>query len=127
MLALHLWNIGRRVRLEIPAFLQISVRADFANALFGIDDVHLRPRPVHQDRADRAHIIIDPINLAPMARQLALILERWRCISREHLDGLVIDPVGIVAVCHDAPNLHEVQAARKGQMVGDAGFEPATR
>ena len=100
MLGLHGGKRRHAVALEIPARFEIAEGPDAFDALGGIDDIHLRAGPVHQDRTDPSHVIVDPPGAAPVADEFALILEGRIAGRGEHADGLVVDPSGRCTVCH---------------------------
>ena len=100
VLGLHLGHIRHRVALEVPAGVEIAERADLLDPLRGVYHRHFRPRAVDEDRADRAHIVVDTPGATPVALQLGRILEGRIAGGGEHLDGLVVDPAGIGGIRH---------------------------
>ena len=92
MLGLHVGDGRHRIALEIPAGLNVAKRTYAFNPLGGVDHIHFLARPVNQDGANAAHVIINAPSLAPIGFKLVFVFE-WRIAGRgKHLDGLVVNP-----------------------------------
>ena len=91
MLLLHAGKIRPLGPAPIPAGLLVA-KGIIVEPFRGIDDVHLRPRPVHQDHPQSPDIVrTPPIAPPPFGQQIG-ILEGRLGVRRELLDQLVVAP-----------------------------------
>lgn len=92
VLGLHLGDLRHGIALEIPSSFQVAESVNALNAFLRINDIHFLARPVDEDRADTAHIIVDAPGAAPMGFKFVPVLE-WRIAGGgEHLDHFVVNP-----------------------------------